>query len=230
MDQITIRQTTADLPRFDEEAGLEPLSRFGAESRLLADFQFGDVTVPALDLARAHLLHGRIRALNAGQATISAARMDSVEFTGCNLPSLRWTGGKLTRVRFDTCKFLGARFEGVTMEHVVFTGCKLDYATLDQIRAAGPVLFAGCSLREAELTGCDLAGSLFDGCDLRLTGFGPGHYRGCDLRGNDLSALTGGWNLKRVIIDHAQAMQLGEALAAQLEVSFGEDLPDRRRP
>ena len=25
----------------------------------------------------------------------------------------------------------------------MFTGCKLDYAVLDQIRAAGPVLFAG---------------------------------------------------------------------------------------
>jgi uncharacterized protein YjbI with pentapeptide repeats len=238
MGQITIRQTSADLPRFDEEAGLEPVSRFGAGSRLVADFQFGDVTVPALDLAGAHLVRGKISMLSAGQATISAARMDSVEFTGCNLSSLRWTGGKLSRVRFDTCKFLGARFEGVTMEHVVFTGCRLDYATLDQVRAAGPVLFADCSLREAELTGCDLAGSLFDGCDLRPAAFGPGHYRGCDLRGNDLSALTGVWHLKRVIIDHAQAMQLGEALAAQLEVTFGEDLrgrddrgsSDRRRP
>jgi uncharacterized protein YjbI with pentapeptide repeats len=165
MDQITIRQTSAELPRFDEKAGLEPVSQLGAETSLVADFQFADATLAALDLAGAHLLHGKIRALNAGQATISAARMDSVEFTGC-------------------------------------------------------------SLREAELTGCDLAGSLFDGCDLRLTGFGPGHYRRCDLRGNDLSALTGVSHLKHVIIDHVQAMQLGEALAAELEVTFGEDLPD----
>ena len=34
-------------------------SRPGAESRLVADFQFGDVTLPALDLAGAHLLHGK---------------------------------------------------------------------------------------------------------------------------------------------------------------------------
>jgi uncharacterized protein YjbI with pentapeptide repeats len=32
-----------------------------------------------------------------------------------------------------------------------------------------PVLFADCSLREAEFTGCDLTGSLLDGCDLHLT-------------------------------------------------------------
>lgn len=228
MDQVTIRHTSAELPRFDAEAGLEPVSRFGAESRLVADFRFGDVTVPAFELAGAHLLHGKIHMLSAGEATISAARMDSVEFTGCSLSSLRWTGGRLSRVRFDTCKFLGARFQEVTMEHVVFTGCKLDYATLEQIRAAGPVLFADCSLREAAFTGCDLAGSLFDGCNMRLTGFGPGHYRGCDLRGNNLSTLTGAAHLKHVIIDRAQVMHLGEALAAELEMAFGEDLPVRR--
>jgi uncharacterized protein YjbI with pentapeptide repeats len=106
----------------------------------------------------------------------------------------------------------------------VFTGCKLDYATLDQIRATGPVLFTGCSLREAALTGCSLAGSLFDACDLWLTDFGAGNYRGCDLRGNDLSALTGASHLKHVIIDQAQTMQLGVALATELEMALGEDL------
>ena len=152
--------------------------------------------------------------------------MDPVEFTGCDLSSLRSQDGKLSRVRFDACKFLGGRIQAVTMEHVVFTGCKLDYAMLDQIRAAGPVLFAGCSLREAELTGCDLAGAAFDGCDLRLTAFGPGNYRRCDLRGNDLSALIGAAHLKRVIIDPVQATQLGEAIAAELKVTFGDEAPD----
>jgi hypothetical protein len=70
-----------------------------------------------------------------------------------------------------------------------------------------------------------LAGALFDGCDLALAGFGPGRYRGCDLRGNDLSAVTGVQYLKRVIIDQAQLLQLAEALAAELDVSFGSDSP-----
>jgi uncharacterized protein YjbI with pentapeptide repeats len=148
--------------------------------------------------------------------------MDSVEFTGCDLSSLWWREGKISRVRFDACKFLAARIQDVTMEHVVFSGCKLDYAALGHIRAAGPVVFAGCSLREAELTGCDLAGAAFDGCDLHLTGFGPGHYRGCDLRGNDLSTMTGAAHLKHVLIDRGQTRQLGEALAAELGADFGD--------
>jgi uncharacterized protein YjbI with pentapeptide repeats len=227
MDQLTIRQTSAELPRFDAERELELLPRLDARSRLVADFQFAGATVDALELAGAHLLHGRIRMVRAGTASVAATRMESVEFHGCDLSSLRWQDGKISRVRFDACRFLASRFQAVTMEHVVFTGCKLDYATFDQIRAAGPVMFAGCSLREAELTGCDLAGAAFDGCDLHLTRFGPGHYRRCDLRGNDLSALAGAAQLKGVIIDQAQAMQLGEALAAELKVTFGDEVPGR---
>jgi uncharacterized protein YjbI with pentapeptide repeats len=113
----------------------------------------------------------------------------------------------------------------VDVRSVEFTGCKLDYATLDQVRAVGPVIFDHCSLQEAEFTGCVLAGALFDGCDLAQAGFGPGRYRGCDLRGNDLSAVTGAHYLKRVIVDRAQLLQLAEALAVELDVSFGEDLP-----
>jgi uncharacterized protein YjbI with pentapeptide repeats len=227
MGQLTIRQTSAELPVLDAEPALEPLPRLGAGTRLAADFQFADATVDALELTNAQLLHGRIRMLKAGTASIAGTRMDSVEFTGCDLSSLRWQDGKLSRVRFDACRFLAARFQGVTMEHVVFTGCKLDYAVLDQIRAAGPVVFAGCSLREAELTGCSLAGAAFDGCDLRLTGFGAGNYRRCDLRGNDLSALIGAASLEHVIIDRAQTTQLGEALAAQLKMTFGDEAADR---
>ena len=61
------------------------------------------------------------------------------------------------------------------------------------------------------------------GAQTRLAAsFGPGHYRplrpsrqrpvGADRRG-----------LKRAIIDRAQTMQLGEALAAELEMTFGDD-------
>ncbi len=147
----------------------------------------------------------------------------SAEFSACELGSLRWAGGKISRTRFDNCRLLGARLEDVTLAHVVFTDCKMDYATLDRIRAVGPVLLVRCSLREAEFTGCDLAGSLFDGCDLFSATFGRGRYGGCDLRGNDLSAVNGAHHLKRVVIDHAQLMQLAQALAAELEVTFGDE-------
>jgi uncharacterized protein YjbI with pentapeptide repeats len=114
----------------------------------------------------------------------------------------------------------------VTLEHVAFTDCKMDYSMLAQIRASGPVMFIRCSLREAAFNGCDFTRSLFDECDLVLTTFGQGRYTGCDLRGNDLSAVNGVQNLKRVVIDRLQLIQLAEALAAELNVTFGDDVND----
>jgi uncharacterized protein YjbI with pentapeptide repeats len=227
MEQLTIRKTSADLPVFDEEVELQPVSVLGTDNGSISDFQYGDASLRALDLEKVTLLHGKVRAVTAEHANITDVRMDSVEFTGCDLSSLRWVGGKLSRVRFDTCKLLGADFTGVSLEHVVFVGCKLDYSTLDKVRATGPVLFVRCSMPEAEFTGCDLPDALFDDCDLRLAVFGEGSYRGCDLRGNDLSTLNGTRHLKKVIIDRAQTMQLAEALAAELDMTFGDDEPDR---
>ncbi len=221
MGQLTIRGTSAELPVLDED-DLEPVDSLGGS---VAGFEFGAASVRALDVGNVRLADGRIRAVRAERVSMTAVAVRSVEFTGCELGMLRWSGGKISRTRFDACKLLGARFENVTMDHVVFTGCKLDYATLDQVRAAGPVIFDHCSLRETEFTGCVLAGTLFDGCDLALAAFGPGRYLRCDLRGNDLSAVTGAQYLNRVIIDRAQLLQLAEALAAELDVSFGEDAP-----
>lgn len=227
MEQLTIRNTSAELPVFDAEVELRPVSALGTDTGSISDFQYNDTSVRTLDLEKITLLHGKLRAVKAERANIVGVRMDSIEFTGCDLSSLRVEGGKLSRVRFETCKLLGADFKGASLEHVVFVGCKLDYATLDQMRATGPVLFVRCSLPEAEFTGCDLSGALFDDCDLRLTVFGEGGYRGCDLRGNDLSAISGTRHLKKVVIDRAQTIQLAEALAAELDMTFGDDVPDR---
>lgn len=223
MGLITIRGTSAKAPAFNEEAHLERVSSLGPAGALVSSFEFGETVVRALDVREVRLLDGKIRLARAERASMTKVHVRCVEFTGCELGSLRWTGGKISRSRFDACKLLGARIEDVTLEHVVFTDCKMDYAILQRIRAVGPVLFVRCSLREAEFTGCDLAGSLFDGCDLFSATFGPGKYWGCDLRGNDLSAVKSAHHLKRIVIDRAQLMQLAEALAAELEVSFGDD-------
>jgi uncharacterized protein YjbI with pentapeptide repeats len=177
----------------------------------------------ALDVKDVRLADGRVRSARAEAVDIQRLDAWSVEFADCELGHLGWAGGKLSRTRFDGCKLLAARFENVILDHVVFSDCKLDYAVLSRVRAAGPVLFVRCSLREAEFRGCDLGRSAFDDCDLELADFGPGSYRGCDLRGNDLSAIRGARHLSRVVMDRAQVLQLGLALAADLEVSFGDD-------
>jgi uncharacterized protein YjbI with pentapeptide repeats len=223
MKQVTIRETRAELPVLPDEAELTRVDSLGAARGSVSRFELAETRVRVLDVKDVQLADGRVRAVRAEAAGVQGLTARSVEFTSCELGNVRWTGGKLSRTRFDGCKLLAARFENVTLDHVVFSDCKLDYALLSQVRATGPVLFIRCSLREAEFRGCDLGRSVFDDCDLGLADFGPGAYRGCDLRGNDLSGIRGVRHLSRVVIDRAQVLQLAEALAADLEVSFGDD-------
>jgi uncharacterized protein YjbI with pentapeptide repeats len=222
MKRVTIRETSAELPNLPDEAELARVDSLGAEGGSASRFELTGTRFRALDVQDVRLLDGRVHSVHSEATRVKGLAARSVEFTGCELGDVQWTGGKLSRTRFDGCKLLAARFENVTLDNVVFSDCKLDYAALSHVRTTGPVLFVRCSMREAEFRGCNLARSLFDDCDLRMADFGPGGYRGCDLRGNDLSAIRGTHHLNRVVIDRSQLLQLAYALAADLEVSFGD--------
>ncbi|HEY8982457.1 MAG TPA: pentapeptide repeat-containing protein [Streptomyces sp.] len=224
METRTIRRTTVTLPALDEP-GLylsNVTSLEGGRGRL-AEFHYADADLRDLDLADTHLMDGRITALSARRTRLENLRVDSVEFTGCDLASLRWTDSKISRSVFRDCKLMGATLEDVTLDNVLFENCKLDYATLTRVRATGPLIFANCTLRETTLSATDLTAALLDACDLRLTEFDGGKHRGLDLRGNDLSQLRGLASLKQIVIDHTQTLQLAEALTTELDVTFGED-------
>jgi uncharacterized protein YjbI with pentapeptide repeats len=226
MGQITIRGLSVDLPALDAGTELDALPSLGGPAGLISGFDFSGARVPALELKDVTLVTGKVSRVQAGETSMTGTQVRSVEFAGCELGSLQWTGGKISRTRFSNCQLVGAHFEDVTFDQVIFADCKMDYAMLSRIRAAGPVIFAGCSLREAEFADCHLTGSLFSRCDLTLTGFGSGRYARCDLRDNDLSTVTGIHYLKQVILDRAQLMQLAEALAAELRVTLGDSLDD----
>ena len=191
MGQITIRGLSVDLPALDQDTELDHVSSPGDLTGLVSDFEFSGIRVSALELKDVTLAAGQIGKVRAGKTSMTGTHVRSVEFSGCELGSLRWTGGKISRTRFRDCQLVGARFKGVTLDHVIFADCKMDYAMLSGIRAAGPVIFAACWFREAEFDGSDLTGALFTRCDLTLASFGPGRYARCDLRANDLSAVTG---------------------------------------
>lgn len=222
MDRLTIRETTVELPAFDADVKLTPVASLD-EKEVTSDFLFDGASLRSLDLAHVRLLTGRIHELRTSRASFTEVRGDSVEFSGCDLSSLTWAASKLTRVRFTNCKLLGAQLADLTLEHVTFVNCKLDYAIMERIKATGHVVFSGCSLAEAQFEGCDLSNTLFDGCLMHLTEFGHGTYRRCDLRGNDLSTARGVANLRSIVIDRPQTLQLAEALTADLDVTFGDE-------
>ncbi|WP_414169132.1 pentapeptide repeat-containing protein [Streptoverticillium reticulum] len=225
MDTRTIRRTSVTLPVLNEPGlYLSNVTSLDSGRGRVAEFHYADADLRDLDLADAHLLNGRIAGLKAQRTRLEKLRVDSVEFSGCELSSLQWADSKISRVVFRDCKLMGALFEDVTLDNVLFVDCKLDYSALTRVRSAGPVIFAKTSLRETTFTDADLSAALIDDCDLRLTEFVGGKYRGLDLRNNDISQLRGLSSLKQIVIDQAQKLQLAEALAAELDVAFGEDV------
>ncbi|SEG85424.1 Uncharacterized protein YjbI, contains pentapeptide repeats [Actinacidiphila yanglinensis] len=228
MDTRSIRRTSVTLPALNEPGlYLSNVTSLEGGRGQLAGFHYADADLRDLDLADTHLLEGRITGLKAQRTRLEKLRVDSVEFIGCDLSSLQWTDSKLSRTVFRDCKLMGATLEDVTLDNVLFENCKLDYSTLARVRATGPMIFSKCSLRETTFDAADLGAALIHDCDLRLTEFHGGKYRGLDLRGNTLSQLRGLSSLKQIVIDQAQTLQLAEALAAELDVTFGEDLDDK---
>ncbi|MCZ1006473.1 pentapeptide repeat-containing protein [Streptomyces lydicus] len=227
MDTHRIRRTSVTLPALNEQ-GLylsNVTSLEGGRGRV-AEFNYADAELRALDLAETYLMHGRITGLKTQRTRLDKLRVDSVEFSGCDLSSLQWADSKVSRAVFRDCKLMGAVLEDVTLDNVLFENCKLDYSTFTRIRTVGSVIFSKCSLRETTFVAADLGSALIDGCDLRQTEFDSGKYSGLDLRGNDLSQLRGLSSLKKIVIDQAQTLQLAEALAVELDVTYGENLPE----
>ncbi|WP_326644601.1 pentapeptide repeat-containing protein [Streptosporangium sp. NBC_01755] len=220
MDTRTVRQTSVTLPNLDD-TDLDEVDSLEGEHGKLRDFRYLDAHLREPPLSGTQLMDGRVTGLTTQRARLDELRLNSVEFSDCDLSGLRWEDSKLSRVTFTNCKMLGAEWENVTLDDVVFERCKLDYATVTHLRAVGRVIFTGCSLREARFVGSDLSDVAFDECDLHLTEFDGGTYRGCDLRGNDLSGLRGVSALRKIIVDQPQLQGLAQALAAELEVSFG---------
>ncbi|MFI9237838.1 pentapeptide repeat-containing protein [Streptomyces sp. NPDC053079] len=227
MEPRKVRRVSVTLPALDEPGlYLSSIQSLESGRGRVAEFQYTDKDLRDMDLAGTHLLDGRIQRVRTQRARFHEVRADSVHFSDCDLSSLKWSDSRLSRVTFSNCKLMGALLEDVALDNVLFENCKFDYATLDRVRATGPVIFSKCTLREMSVRACDLGSVAFEACDLRLAEFEGGQYRDCDLRGNDLSALRGTAALKKVLIDRAQVAQLADALAAELEVTYGEDLDD----
>ncbi|MGW5689128.1 pentapeptide repeat-containing protein [Nonomuraea sp. NPDC003754] len=219
MDTRTVRQTSVTLPDLDD-VDLDEVDSLEGEHGKLRDFRYAAAHLRELSLSGTQLMDGRVTGLTTQRARLDDLSLHSVEFSGCDLSGLRWENSKLSRVAFTDCKMIGATWEQVTLDDVIFERCRFDLAIFTRVRAAGPVIFSSCSLREAEFSAADLSGVAFDECDLHLTEFDGGTFRDCDLRGNDLSNLRGVTGLKKIIIDRSQLQGLAQAFAAEQEITF----------
>lgn len=224
MSTRTYGATTVTVPDLDEPGlYLTKVSTLANARGAVQDFAFGDADVRTLELAATQLTTGRVHSVRAQRVEFGSLNLHGVEITGSDLGAARWSESKLTRVTIRETKLLGATVDSLVMDDVLFENCKLDYATFTKVRATGSVVFAGCILTEATFVDCDLSNVVFSDCTLRFTEFGPGRYRGADLRGNDLTSLRGLAHLAKVRIDVGQQHDLAQALVSELNIAVGDD-------
>ncbi|CAL9586549.1 hypothetical protein SUDANB106_05153 [Streptomyces sp. enrichment culture] len=224
MSTRTFGTATITTPDLDEPGlYLTNVSTLDNPRGALQDFTFGDADLRSLGLTDTQLITGRIHSVRAQRVEFESLNLHSVEITGSDLGAARWNESKLTRVVIRDTKLLGAALDGLVLDDVLFENCKLDYTTFTKVRSTGPVAFAGCILTEATFTDCDLSNVVLSDCTLRLTEFGPGRYRGADLRGNDLTTLRGVAHLAKVRIDPGQQHDLTQALVSELDIAVGDD-------
>lgn len=221
-------RTTVTLPDLDDDPYLGAIGSPPRPGSTVTEFRYTDQDIRDLDLIEADLRNGILHNVTAQRTTIENVRFSSVQITASDLGSLHLSGSKASRTLFRDCRLMGAAVTGAVWDSVLFENCRLDYATFDRIRASGPLVFDRCVLTEATFTGCDLTGVVMRDCTLLATGFEAGTYKDLDLSGSDLSTVRGVGNLREAVISRAQQHQLADALLAELNVTYSEDLPQHR--
>ncbi|MBO1416714.1 pentapeptide repeat-containing protein [Streptomyces sp. FH025] len=221
-------RTAVLLPDLDNDPYLGTITSVPRPGSTVTEFRYTDQDLRDLDLIETDVRNGVIHNVSSQRTHIDNVRFSSVQVTDSNFGQVQWTGTKASRTVFRNCKLMGAVIGESPFDNVLFENCRLDYVVFGQIRATGALVFDRCVLTEATFTGADLTGAVFRDCTLRAAEFGPGKYKNCDLTGNDLSTVRGVANLREVIINHGQQAQLADALLAELDVTYADDLPDYR--
>lgn len=181
----------------------------------VADADWSRLQVTGRFVSGCHLTN-----VNLAEMRLHNTRVTNTTFDNCDFASARWTDVKIDRTVFRGCRLLGLNAATISLTNVVFDTCRLDYATLTAARVTGPVAFTNCRLGEIAihdscLDGAVIADSPMPGAQLSAT-----TMRATDLRGSDLTTVTGATCLAGAIIDLGQVPQLTDALFAELQIQI----------
>jgi uncharacterized protein YjbI with pentapeptide repeats len=211
----TVHDIEIELPALDP-GELEPVSAPWGGNLNEAHVQTGRAirsTLIDARLRRSHVENIDLNGVVWEDVTITGCRFEKVDFTAARL-----TGLTLERVHFVNCKLTWANLAETRLSDVLFEGCRLDGASLDEVSTAGPTGFVGCVLVNTNLRDCVLTHAAMQGCRLRQMSFESCDLRGADLRGNQLSEVSGTSSLRGVTIEPAQLPGLTDAVMRDLGV------------
>jgi uncharacterized protein YjbI with pentapeptide repeats len=166
----------------------------------------------------------RVRARFTG-AHLDRARLVDSLIIDSDFSCAELAGVSVTRVEFRGCRLSGLVADLGGFADVAFVDCRLDGANLRMTRWSRSA-FAGCDLREADLSGADLGGANLVRCDLRGATVDRARLHGCRLHHSQLDGVRGGEALRGVAIASDQIVPVALALFGALGIVLDDDGPD----
>lgn len=181
-----------------------------------------------LDLYAA-LLHDADHAGLVGEGTIEGSLLSEVNLSEAKLGPLTLSDVVLRQVdlsnaslqqvvarrtEWRSCRAIGLRLSFELVTDLSIVDCKLDYATVHVEKVKAIAVFAGCSFREATISG-DLSNTVFQDCDFTGTEFRARSASKCDLRTSRLNEARGLLTLKGATISMDQAVAMSAMIAAE---------------
>lgn len=146
-----------------------------------------DIIFEDIDFTGEPLPGGEYECCEFKNCNLSGCNLSDVKFIDCKFTETDLSLAKLnnTSLRdavFTNCKMLGLRFENCNEFGLSFNfnGCNLNDSSFYKI-VIKKTLFKDSSLHNADMTECDLSGSIFDKCDFKGAVFSNTNLEKCDF-------------------------------------------------
>jgi uncharacterized protein YjbI with pentapeptide repeats len=159
----------------------------------------------------------RLAKVDLTEADLTALHATDVEFDACNLANATMPNIAFYRVVLVQSKLSGVQVTKATFTDVRFRGCRLDFATFNQVKFKS-VTFEDCQLREADFAGVTLDHVSFVDCDLTRATFAGVQLKRTELRRCELGELRGLTALRGVEMEAGDIVANAELFAEELGI------------
>lgn len=155
------------------------------------------------------------------EVRLSHARILDTTLTGVRATKLELPSASLQEVTFADCRIGALVAYASQWTNVTVRGGKLDYVNLRDARLDN-VRLEGCIIGDLDLAGAVVNRLIIDACRVAQLTLSRAQLKDTDLRGAELSSITGLLELAGATISDVQLHDLAPALAAHLGISVDE--------
>jgi uncharacterized protein YjbI with pentapeptide repeats len=186
---------------------------------------FEDLETEVLDLAGATVMECSFAGVGADEADLSSIRLRDTLMARVRFPALKAGRGDWRDVRIEGARIGSAEMYENNWASVHFVDCKLTYLNL-RGATLRDVAFTRCTIEELDLADASAQSMAFAGTSVQTLDLQRAELAEVDLRGAELSRITGLSGLRGTTVSSGQLYQLAPLLA----LDFGMIIDDATPP